>query len=68
MFSAATIDFMNHYKLVDSGRVDMYARAFVVNDEDLDFNVNARVSIVNYTGHTRLIRSYPSARFCIELS
>ena len=34
---------MNHYKLVDSGRVDMYARAFVVNDEDLDFSVNARV-------------------------
>ena len=41
--SDATIDFMNHYKLVDSGRVDMYARAFVVNDEDLDFSVNARV-------------------------
>ena len=42
----ATIDFMNHYKLVDSGRVDMYARAFVVNDEDLDFSVNARVSVL----------------------
>ena len=53
--SGSTIDFLNHYKLVDSGRVDMYARAFVVNDEDLDFSVNARVSTNCYVSVTREI-------------
>ena len=45
-FPDASVDFLNHYRLVESGKIDMYARAFVVNDEDLDFNVNARVSNV----------------------
>ncbi len=49
-FSDASIDFLNHYRLVEGGKVEMYARAFVVEDEDQRFSVNARVK---YSGFSR---------------
>ncbi|XP_064632370.1 uncharacterized protein LOC135490795 isoform X2 [Lineus longissimus] len=30
------IDYLAHYRLVDAGKVEMYAKAFVVEDEDFD--------------------------------
>lgn len=38
------IDFLTHYKLVDPNRLDSYARAFVVEDADLDTVIDSRVS------------------------
>ncbi|ELT92842.1 hypothetical protein CAPTEDRAFT_224063 [Capitella teleta] len=36
------IDFLQHYQLVDTSKLDMYARAFVVEDDDLDCVIYAR--------------------------
>ena len=38
-----TIDFVKHYQLVDQQKLDMYARAYVVEDEDLDYRIDAKV-------------------------
>ncbi|XP_067685072.1 uncharacterized protein [Haliotis asinina] len=32
----SSIDFLSHYRLVDPGKLESYARAFVVEDRDLD--------------------------------
>ncbi len=32
----ASIDYLNHYRLVDNQKAEVYARAFVVEDEDMD--------------------------------
>lgn len=37
------IDFITHYKLVDPGKIESYARAFVVEDEDFDTVITAKV-------------------------
>ncbi|XP_074645814.1 uncharacterized protein LOC141902071 [Tubulanus polymorphus] len=36
------IDFLNHYRLVDPNKVEMYAKAFVCEDEDFDCALNYR--------------------------
>lgn len=40
---AADIDFLSHYRLVDPQKIDSYARAFVVEDSDLDTVINQHV-------------------------
>lgn len=40
----ASIDYVNHYRLVDHKNVDIYARAFIVEDEDQNFVLNAEVN------------------------
>ena len=42
--SDADIDFLSHYRLVEQSRIDSYARAFVVEDSDLDTVLNSNVS------------------------
>ena len=42
--SDADIDFLSHYRLVDPSRIDTYARAFTVEDSDLDTVINSGVS------------------------
>ena len=37
------IDFLTHYKLVDPGKIESYARAFVVEDDDFDTVITATV-------------------------
>ena len=44
IFSDADIDFLSHYRLVEQSRIDSYARAFVVEDSDLDTVLNSNVS------------------------
>lgn len=39
----ADIDFLSHYRLVDPQKIDSYARAFVVEDSDLDTVINQHV-------------------------
>ncbi|XP_046353248.2 uncharacterized protein LOC124133067 [Haliotis rufescens] len=36
----SSIDFLSHYRLVDPGKLEGYARAFVVEDRDLDTVIN----------------------------
>lgn len=43
--SDADIDFLTHYKLVDPGLIESYARAFVVEDNDFDTVISAKVNI-----------------------
>lgn len=38
----ADIDFLTHYKLVDPGLIESYARAFVVEDDDFDTVISAK--------------------------
>ena len=45
-FTDASIDFLCHYRLVDPNKLDMYARAFVVEDDDKDGVVYPRVRTV----------------------
>ncbi|KAH3820045.1 hypothetical protein DPMN_121789 [Dreissena polymorpha] len=40
MLFPADIDFLSHYRLVDPSKIDTYARAFVVEDGDLDTVIN----------------------------
>lgn len=39
----ADIDFLTHYKLVDPGLIESYARAFVVEDGDFDTVISSKV-------------------------
>ena len=41
--SDGDIDFLTHYKLVDPGKIESYARAFVVEDEDFDTVITSKV-------------------------
>ena len=43
--SDADIDFLSHYRLVEQSRIDSYARAFVVEDSDLDTVINNSVRL-----------------------
>jgi hypothetical protein len=45
MFSIADgdIDYLAHYRLVDPGKIEMYAKAFVVEDEDFDAALSYKV-------------------------
>lgn len=38
------IDFLTHYKLVDPGLIETYARAFVVEDDNFDTVISAKVT------------------------
>lgn len=40
----ATVDFLQHYRLVDPTKIDSYARAFAVEDEDRKGAIYPRVS------------------------
>lgn len=44
-FSEGDIDFLSHYRLVDSRKLEPYARAFVVEDIDFDTIIGSRVHI-----------------------
>ena len=48
LVSDADIDFLSHYRLVDPSRIDTYARAFVVEDSDLDTVINSNVSSLQF--------------------
>ena len=48
--SDGDIDFLTHYKLVDPGKVESYARAFVVEDENFDTVITAKVIRKFYSG------------------
>ena len=39
----AEVDFLNHYRLVDPKQIDIYAKPFVVEDDDKDGVIYARV-------------------------
>ena len=43
LVSDGDIDFLTHYKLVDPAKIESYARAFVVEDEDFDTVITSRV-------------------------
>lgn len=45
-FSEGDIDFLSHYRLVDSRKLEPYARAFVVEDIDFDTIIGSRVHIL----------------------
>ena len=40
------IDFLHHYQLVDTTKIEGYARAYVVEDEDLDYKISSKVMIM----------------------
>lgn len=42
-FADSSIDFLNHYRLVDPMNLDVYAKAFVVEDTDYDTVLNSSV-------------------------
>ena len=42
-FADASIDFLTHYQLVNPNKIEPYARAFVVEDDDKDGVVYPRV-------------------------
>lgn len=42
-FLDSSIDFLNHYRLVDPMNLDGYAKAFVVEDTDYDTVLNSSV-------------------------
>ncbi|KAI0222505.1 hypothetical protein LSAT2_026249 [Lamellibrachia satsuma] len=46
----ASIDFLCHYRLVDPNKLDMYARAFVVEDDDKDGVVYPREAKIALEG------------------
>lgn len=41
---AGDIDFVTHYRLVDPNKLESYAKAFVVEDDDLDTKLSFKVS------------------------
>ena len=44
-FSAdASIDFLQHYRLVEATKIDIYAKPFVVEDDDMAGIIPARVN------------------------
>lgn len=43
MISDADIDFLSHYRLVEPSMIDSYAKAFVVEDTDLDTVIDSSV-------------------------
>ena len=45
LISDADIDFLTHYKLVDPGKLESYARAFVVEDDDYDTVISSKVIV-----------------------
>ena len=40
----ASIDFLTHFQLVDPVKLEPYARAFVVEDEDMDAVITYKVN------------------------
>ena len=48
MPSDASVDFIKHYQLVDQNKLDMYARAYVVEDDDFDYRIDAKVRNMSY--------------------
>ena len=43
MHTDGDIDFLSHYRLVDSRKLESYARAFVVEDDDFDTVIGSDV-------------------------
>lgn len=41
----ASIDFLKHYQLVDPNKLNMYAMAYVVEDDDLDYRIDTKVCL-----------------------
>ena len=39
----ASIDFLQHYRLVDPQKIEIYAKPFIVEDDDFKGVINARV-------------------------
>ena len=49
MYFPGSIDFMQHYRLVNPAMIEAYAKAFVVEDGDLDTVINMKVTLLYHS-------------------
>ena len=56
VLSDASIDFLQHYRLVDATKIDIYAKPFIVEDDNMEGIIPARVSskvlLIDFFAHT----------------